>query len=84
MRDARVGDSMDSYMFSDENARGVYYYSAARAWALTGESAPAIKNLKKAIDNGWTNIQWTKEDTALESLHKHEGWKELILEMQEK
>lgn len=84
MWDNQEGDSADSRMFADEKSRGIYYYSSARSWALADEAEYAIRNLKKAVENGWTDARRTEEDTALKGLHSHKEWDALILSMEGK
>jgi len=55
-----------------------HYYVAASSWALAGKPDAAIRNLNKAIDKGWKDIEQLKKDENLKTLHKIKGWIELI------
>lgn len=83
--EAGAGDSPDSRLFTDKGSRaGWYYYNAACAWASAGDSDAALRNLGKAIDKGWRDIERAKGDERSRRLRETEGWQELIsrLEME--
>jgi GNAT superfamily N-acetyltransferase len=65
--------------FSIRDGRMEHYYNAARAWALAGESASALRNLNQAVEKGWTDVERMEKDEDLKSLHNEKGWEELIL-----
>jgi RimJ/RimL family protein N-acetyltransferase len=54
------------------------HYDAARAWALCKAHDPAVKNLKRAVAAGWTDIARLREDADFSSLHGTKGWAELM------
>lgn len=80
----RFKESAECYekAFKIGEAKGRHYYKAACAWALAGERDSAVRNLNKAIDKDWTDIEHMKKDEDLESLHQEKGWKELILRLE--
>jgi tetratricopeptide (TPR) repeat protein len=51
-----------------------YYHLAASAWALLGNREKALKYLHAALDHGWTNIEWTKQQEEFSILHGTPGW----------
>lgn len=61
-----------------------YYHLVARAEAAMGEKDAAIKYLEKAIDKGWTHIDFTKNCDEFNSLHGTQAWKELIAKLERK
>ena len=56
----------------------IIIYNLACFNAILGEKAAAIKNLKKAIDNGYGNYEYIKHDPDLYSLHKETDFVELM------
>ncbi|UCD61780.1 MAG: hypothetical protein JSV59_04225, partial [Flavobacteriaceae bacterium] len=48
----------------------IIIYNAACFYALIGDNAASIENLKKAIDNGFGNYEYIKHDPDLFSLKK--------------
>ncbi|MEO1513513.1 MAG: DUF6624 domain-containing protein [Bacteroidota bacterium] len=54
------------------------YYNAACSWALVGQTAPALSCLDKSIDAGWTDLEWMKKDSDLNSLHETDEWAQSI------
>ena len=77
MRDYGARETVDSSIFFNDESGSVCYYEAARAWAMAGESENAIRNLRKAMDSGWTDMERMKNDADLASLHEEEAWEEL-------
>lgn len=51
---------------------------AACAWALEASPDLAFRNLKKALDAGWTDLERMEGDASLEGLRQHKTWKELL------
>ncbi|MBI4711750.1 MAG: tetratricopeptide repeat protein, partial [Planctomycetes bacterium] len=47
------------------------YYNIACAYALMDKPKEAIENLKKAVDNGFDDYEWLKEDADLVSLNAY-------------
>ncbi|MFX1534010.1 MAG: GNAT family N-acetyltransferase [Promethearchaeota archaeon] len=60
------------------------YYNAACAWALTGDSDSAIRNLHKAIDRGCTILDKMKKDEDLIGLHNTQEWYEVLEKLERK
>jgi len=53
-------------------------YNAACSSALLGQSEKAITLLKKAIDNGWNNIDHLQKDSDLYKLHCLDNWGDVV------
>lgn len=70
--------------FKIREADGRHYYDAARAWALAGEADSALRNLNKAVDRGWTDVERMEKDEDLRCLHREKGWNEVTSKLQEK
>ena len=56
----------------------IIIYNAACFYALIDDKTAAIKNLKKAIDNGFENYEYLKHDPDLNSLQKEPDFIELM------
>lgn len=56
----------------------IIVYNAACFYALIDDKTAAIKNLKKAIDNGFENYNYLKHDPDLNSLQKEPEFIELM------
>ena len=54
------------------------YYKAACTYALAGKNRNALKNLEKAVDAGFKDINRLREDEDLKRLHKTKEWQELM------
>ncbi len=61
----------------------MHHYNAACSWALSGNKEKAIDNLNKAVESGFLNLEWMKEDPDLKSLHGSEEWKTVIARQEE-
>jgi len=68
------------FALRDENP-DYYYHLAASAWALLGNKEKALKYLLAAIDHGWTNVEWTKEQEEFRNLHTTPEWNTLLAQM---
>lgn len=64
-------------------AAGIYYNAACGA-ALTGKKKKALRFLAKAVNKGWNQTSYTREDTDLSSLHGNNEFERLIAIMEEK
>jgi hypothetical protein len=48
---------------------GLYRFQAAGAWALAGDHARALENLRLLVDGGWKNeAEWLEDYWAIQSL----------------
>ncbi len=56
----------------------IIIYNAACFYALIGDKKASIKNLKKAIDNGFGNFEYIKHDPDFYSLKEEPDFKALI------
>jgi len=56
----------------------IIIYNAACFYAMIGDKKTAIKNLKKAIDNGFGNYEYIKHDPDLLDMRKEVGFMALI------
>ena len=54
------------------------YFNAACSWARAGEATNAFRNLNRAADAGWDNLDQLKTDTDLASLHADKRWPRLL------
>ena len=68
--------------FEIKEAGSSFYYNAARAWALAGEKTLAFKNLRKAVDKDWNNLERMKNDADLQSLHGEKEWIEFMIRLE--
>ena len=64
----------------DENP-DYYYHLAASAWALLGNGEQALKYLRAAVDHGWTNVEWTKQQEEFSILHGAPEWDAVLAQM---
>jgi hypothetical protein len=58
----------------------IIVYNAACFYALIGDKAAAIENLKTAIDNGFRNFEYIKHDPDFYSLKEEPDFIALIKE----
>jgi RimJ/RimL family protein N-acetyltransferase len=65
------------FKLRDEN-EDYYYHLAASAWALLGNKEKAIEYLKRAVDQGWEHIDFTKEQEEFEILHGMPEWDAIL------
>ncbi len=65
-------------------ASSVEFFNAACAWTLAGESEIAVRNLHKAIDEGWTDLEHLINDADLKGLHHTKDWKGILKRLQTK
>lgn len=57
------------------------YYNAACSNALLGNNDKAIDYLRKAVEYGWTDIDWLKNDSDFTALRNTEKWNKLVKEI---
>jgi RimJ/RimL family protein N-acetyltransferase len=69
------------FSLRDENA-DYYYHLAASAWALLGKGREALENLQRAAEQGWTHVEWTKEQEEFEILHGMPEWDAVLAQME--
>ena len=60
------------------------WYSLARAHARAGSEGLAVKALRRAVDNGLSDVGQLKENPDLKSLQDREEFLELLAEMAQK
>jgi len=53
---------------------GHLYHLAASAHAHLGNTEKALKGLLAALDHGWTNLEWTKQQEEFGILHRTPEW----------
>ena len=58
------------------------YYEVGRAYFLAGKNNKALKNLKKAIDAGFTDVERLLNDESLKGLHRTKEWQTLVERIQ--
>jgi uncharacterized protein YjaZ len=76
-------EAADSYLKAGKEtefkaSKKSFYYNAACAYALAGKKDSALITLKKAIDNGYKNIEHIKKDVDFNSLHELPAWNTLV------
>lgn len=57
------------------------YYNAACCYALINDKKKALKYLKIAVKNGWSDIAHTKQDSDLNILHNEKEWAKILASM---
>ncbi len=70
--------------FTKEQKSRADFYNAGCSAALTGDVPLALSWLNQAFDKGFVNIRHLKSDSDLNGLHKTQGWKTLVANMQAK
>lgn len=68
------------FALRDENP-DYYYHLAASAWALLGNRDKTLKYLLAALDHGWTNVEWTKQQEEFSILHNTPEWNAVLARM---
>jgi hypothetical protein len=63
---------------------GTDCYNAACSAALAGNSKMAFRYLNHAVENNWLNVNHTKTDSDLASLHDQKAWPKVVAKMQQK
>ena len=58
-----------------------YYHLVASAWALLGNKEKACKYLETAVDQGWTRIEWTKQQKEFSILLGMPEWDAVLARM---
>ncbi len=59
------------------------YYDAACCLALSDRPELAIAHLRQAVERGYRDFTWLKNDTDLESLHSHKQWNDVLAAVKE-
>jgi hypothetical protein len=70
--------------FTKEQKSRADFYNAGCSAVLTGDVPLALSWLNQAFDKGFVNIRHLKSDSDLNGLHKTQGWKTLVANMQAK
>jgi RimJ/RimL family protein N-acetyltransferase len=78
LRDRGDEDALASHIYADGELERWCHYDTACAWALTGDSQAAFRNLKKAVERGWDDMDFLERDERLKSLRETEEWRSLI------
>jgi RimJ/RimL family protein N-acetyltransferase len=55
-----------------------YYHLAASAWALLGDRDQALRYLRAAVDHGWTQLEWTKQQEEFGILDGMSEWAAIL------
>jgi hypothetical protein len=69
-----------AFSISQKNPNDLY--DGACSAALAGETKKALACLSLAFENGWLNLQHTRRDSDLLSLHHEKEWMVLLQKMQ--
>jgi RimJ/RimL family protein N-acetyltransferase len=78
LRDSGDEEALASHIYADGEAERWCHYNAACAWALIGDSQAAFRNLNKAVERGWVDMEYLERDDRLKSLHETDEWRSLI------
>ena len=78
--DERMEQTIRDMLVLDESPRwqGLYLYNLACYYAIPGDAARALANLKRAFALRNELIEWSRSDARLASLHDDPGYKNLI------
>jgi hypothetical protein len=68
--------------FKTGNPETLDYYNAARAATIADQKSLAFQWLNMAFLQGWTNVEYLKNDLDLNALHSSQQWTDLVLSMQ--
>jgi hypothetical protein len=82
-REAGDQDFETSRIFPDL-AKGWIYFRTAGMWASAGDNNRAVRNLDRAIDDGWTDLKLINRADALEGLRSAGGWEEVIDQLEQR
>jgi hypothetical protein len=52
-----------------------HYINAARVWMLAGDPMAALRNIQRAVENGYTNLDALLQDSILNILKDTVEWK---------
>jgi Predicted Zn-dependent protease (DUF2268) len=58
--------------------RGDAHYAAACYFALAGQREPALRELARAFEEGWWDVDWTRADPDLASLRAEPAFAEIL------
>lgn len=73
-----------AFALEDAQPRPRHLYNAACSWALAGNKEKSFEHLENFIKTGRYNLDWMKNDSDLEPLHKEKKWTVLIQDLEEK
>lgn len=59
-----------------------YYHLAASAWALLGNKEKALEHLQAAVDHGWADVEWTRQQGEFQILHGNPAWDAVLARME--
>lgn len=85
---ARFGSKEEAHatlkrVFELEPNDGLAVYNCSCAYALLGESRPALISLRRAFESGFRTVaHWAKTDSAFESMRSEVEFQELLAELQ--
>jgi len=77
-----AAELLESFIDKTE-ANSLYHYSAACNWAMAGNKKASFKHLNKAIELGFTDIEWLKTDKDLLSLKTDDKFKDCLNQTKE-
>ena len=83
LRDRGDEDALASHLYADEGTERWCHYNTACAWALIGDSQAAFRNLNKAVERGWVDMEYLERDERLKSLHETDEWRSFISNLSE-
>ena len=84
----RHGDYLKTVQYYEQvlaqraNNPDYYYHLTASAWALLGNREQALKYLGAAVDHGWTDAEFTRQQEEFEMLHDAPDWGAILARMQ--
>jgi tetratricopeptide (TPR) repeat protein len=59
------------------------HHNAARAYAMSGDPDKALHHLAAAVDEGWTDLEFTEGCEDLQSVRDRPDWEALLLRLQQ-
>lgn len=68
--------------FAIQEGSAGQYYNAACCSALSNDTTHAFAWLRKAIEKGYSNTKWIKNDADLDALKTHSAWQKIIESVQ--
>jgi len=68
------------FALRDENPDYTYHLTAS-AWALLRNREKALEYLLAALDHGWKQIEWTKQQEEFSILHGTPEWNAVLARM---
>ncbi|NUQ72351.1 MAG: HEAT repeat domain-containing protein [Polyangiaceae bacterium] len=83
---ARIGDyekTIEQYRAMGDGGRRSYvnYYNTACALSMMGKKDEAVAELRKAVDQGYSNLEWLLIDGDLNGIRGEKGYREIVKDL---